>query len=79
MPMVQTELTPPEHELLSRYARSHGLSVKDVVRDLVRGLVMPDTVAKDDPLLTGPPSLPRRGRQHANSEDHDQVLYGPLP
>ncbi len=75
MRVIQTELTEPEHALLARYARDKGKTIKEVVRELVRGLVLSDRVRADDPVFSEPPVGKRRGKE-STSTDHDRLLYG---
>jgi hypothetical protein len=76
MRVIQTELSEPEHTLLARYARNNGKTIKEVVRELVRGLVFADRVRASDPIFSKPPVGSKRGLKDTTSADHDKVLYG---
>jgi len=76
MRIIQTELSEPEHALLARYARDNGKTIKEVVRELVRGLVLSDRVHASDPVFSEPPVGTKRGTKETTSADHDKVLYG---
>jgi hypothetical protein len=76
MRVIQIELTEPEHALLTRYARENGKTKKEVVRELVRGLVLSDRVRSGDTLFSEPPVGAKRGIKDTTSTDHDKVLYG---
>ncbi len=76
MRVIQTELSEPEHALISRYARDNGKTIKEVMRELVRDLVLSDRVRVSDPIFSQPPVGIRRGVKEAISRDHDKVLYG---
>ncbi len=76
MRIVQTELTEPEHALLTSYARGKGKTIKEVVRDLVREFVLSDRVHSGDPVFSEPPVGARRGVKDVTSVEHDRVLYG---
>ncbi len=76
MRVIKTELSEPEHAMLARYARDNGKSIKEVVRELVRDLVLSDRVRADDPVFSAPPVGTKRGARDRTSTDHDKVLYG---
>ena len=76
MRVIQTELSEPEHALLARYARDNGKTIKEVVRELVRGLVLSERVRASDPVFSEPPVGVKKGVKESTSADHDKVLYG---
>ena len=76
MHVIQTELSDPEHSLLARYARDQGKTIKEVLRELVRSLVLSDRVRPTDPIFSKPPVGAKRGLKDTTSSDHDRVLYG---
>ena len=76
MRVIQTELSEPEHALLARYARDKGKTIKEIVRELVRGLVLSDRVRSSDPVFSEPPVGAKRGVRDTTSTDHDKILYG---
>ena len=76
MRVIQTELSKHEHALLVRYARENGKTIQEVVRELMRGLVLSDRVRAGDPVFSEPPVGAKRGIKDTTSTDHDKVLYG---
>ena len=76
MRVIQTELSEPEHSLLARYARDQGKTIKEILRELVRNLVLSDRVRAADPIFSEPPVGVKRGVRDTTSSDHDKVLYG---
>jgi len=74
MRVIQTELPEHEYLLLARFARENGKTIGEVVRELVRDLILPDTVRACDPIFHEPPVGTRRGTNDTTSIDHDRVL-----
>lgn len=75
MKVAQTRLSEAEYNLLVEYARRRGATLKDVLREAVRGLVLSDEVSPEDPLFIEPPSVPRSGKREQTSMKHDKRLY----
>ncbi len=76
MRVIQTELSETEHAMLARYARDKGKTIEEVVRELVRGLVLSDRVHSSDPVFSEPRVGAKRGVRDKTSTDHDKILYG---
>jgi hypothetical protein len=75
MPLVQAEVPQSEYDLLRQRARTEGKSLKLVIREALRAHLMPDTVDPNDPVFHMFPLRKRRGAQHWDSRDHDEILY----
>ena len=44
MKKVQTTLSDTEYSRLEAYAKSHGKTIEDAVREAIRRLILPDTM-----------------------------------
>ncbi len=75
MKVAQTQLSKSEYDLLVEYARKRKLTLKDVIREAVRSLVLSDEVSPEDPLFVEKPSTSRSGKRERTSEEHDKILY----
>ena len=74
MHVIQTEVSEREYVLLARYAQENGKTIGEVVRGLVRDLVLPDRVRASDPIFRESPVGTRLGTKDTTSTDHDMVL-----
>ncbi len=75
MKVAQTRLSESEYDLLVEYARKRKSTLKDVIREAVRSLILSDKVSPEDPLFVEPPSTSRSARRERTSEVHDKILY----
>ncbi len=79
MKAAQTELNESEYRLLQHYAQTHGISLKEALREAARLLVLSDKVDPDDPIFTKLHIIPGTGKKERTSVDHDKLLYGDNP
>ena len=75
MKVAQTELNESEYRLLQHYAQSHGISLKEALREATRLLVLSDKVDPEDPIFKMKPA-PATGLKGQTARDHDKILYG---
>ncbi len=75
MKVAQTQLSKSEYDLLVKYARKRKSTIKDVIREAVRNLILSDEVSPEDPLFFEKPTTSRSGKRKRTSEDHDKILY----
>jgi len=73
--VVQTTLSDTEYALLTAYAESHKMTIKDAARLAIRKLTLRDEVNPDDPVFRIFP-LVKKARHTDGSERHDYYLYG---
>lgn len=76
MRVVQTEVTDTEYALLAAFAKSRKATIKDVVRQAIRGLTLKDEVDPRDPVFNAFPLTRKKGRMADASEKADLYLYG---
>ncbi len=75
MRVVQTEVTETEHALLEAYVKERGTTIKEVLREAVRRLALPDRVDPADPVFHAFPLTRRKARITDGSEKLDRYLY----
>ncbi len=75
MKVAQTRLSESEYDLLVEYARKRNSTLKDVIREAVRSLILSDKVSPEDLLFVEPPSTSRSERRERTSGVHDKILY----
>jgi DNA-binding protein H-NS len=76
MKVVQTTLTETEHRLLEEYARKNSKTIKEVVNEAIKKVIIEDKIDPNDPLFIEPPSSKRTGKKDDGSTKHDYYLYG---
>ena len=76
MKVVQTQVSDTEYALLASYAKSRNKTIKEAVREAIRGLAARESIDPDDPLFSAFPVRKKRGRHADASERHDHYLYG---
>jgi hypothetical protein len=76
MKVAQTELSETEYRLLLEYAKKKNLTLKEVLREGVRRVVLQDEVHRDDPIFVEEPVAKATGRKERTSVEHDKYLYG---
>lgn len=76
MKVVQTQVSETEYSLLTAYARSRKSTIKEVVREAIRLLVIRDEVRPGDPLFRSFPLTTKKSRIPDTSETPDEYLYG---
>lgn len=79
MKVVQTEVSETEYSLLAAYAKLHGKTLKDAVREAIRNLTLRDEVDPEDPIFRAFPLTKKKPRWPDASEKVDVYLYGHEP
>jgi len=76
MKKVQTTLSDTEYSRLEAYAKSHGKTIEDAVREAIRRLILPDTMDPGSSMFKLFPLTRKQGRYTDAAERHDFYLYG---
>ncbi len=76
MKVVQTRVSETEYSLLAAYARTHGTTIKEAVRDAIRKVTLRDEVEPGDPIFKAFPLTRRKARMVDASGKADFYLYG---
>lgn len=76
MKVVRTQVSDTEYSLLAAYAKAHGTTIKEAVRQAIRRLTLRDEVDPKDPSFGAFPLTQKRARRGDASERSDYYLYG---
>ena len=76
MKVVRTQVSETEYSILEAYARSHGKTIKEAVREAIRNLALVGSSDPTNPILRMFPLTRKKGKHSDASERHDLYLYG---
>ncbi len=79
MKVAQTELNESEYRLLQHYAQTHGVTLKEALREATRLLVLSDKVDPNDSIFAKLRVVPGTGKKERTSVEHDKHLYSEKP